>query len=206
MATTKDRLEELAGPEGQPYGHQATVPPDGWTVPGASPTAAGGGPVVRMARKPFGVSLLELISGRWAAIGVVAWVVLLGIGIAVEPPPDNPNAVDPWLVSALGTVLLVALVATFAGLWARRRLGLAASLSASGLLVFSTVMCPVSGHHTHLGAWWIIQLGCGLGLVTMSVLGLGRAARGSDDRTSVGAGLSRTPKDDPVLRNAARRR
>jgi hypothetical protein len=55
-------------------------------------------------------------------------------------------------------------------------LGLVASLLASSLLMVSTVMCPVSGHHTHLGAWWVVQLGCGLGLVTTSVLGLRRVA------------------------------
>jgi hypothetical protein len=39
--------------------------------------------------------------------------------------------------------------------------------------VLSTVMCPASGHHT-LGAWWVVQLGCGLGLAAVSTLGLRR--------------------------------
>ena len=47
------------------------------------------GPPVPVARRPVGVSLLEPITGRWAAIGAVAWVALFGLGIAVEPPPDN---------------------------------------------------------------------------------------------------------------------
>jgi len=47
---------------------------------------------------------------------------------------------------------------------------------ASGILLLSTVMCPLSGHHTNVGAWWVVQLSCGLGLVTASVLGLRRAA------------------------------
>jgi hypothetical protein len=59
-----------------------------------------------------------------------------------------------------------------AGLLLRRRWSLAASLVAAGLLVFSTVMCPVSGHHATIGAWWVLQLGCGLGLLTASALGL----------------------------------
>jgi len=100
--------------------------------------------------------------------------VLLGIGIAVEPPPTNPNAVDPWFLNVLGTVLLAAVVAAFAGFWLRRRWSMAASLLASGLLVVSTVACPVSGHHSQVGAWWVVQLGCGLGLVTTSTLGLRR--------------------------------
>src|ERR687898_620284 len=117
----------------------------------------------------------ELITTRWAGIGAVAWVVGLAVGIAVEPPPTNPNAVDPWFVSALGTILLVALLITFAGFWLRRRWSLAASLVAAGLLVASTLMCPVSGHHA-IGAWWVVQLGCGLGLVAASSLGLQRTA------------------------------
>jgi hypothetical protein len=103
---------------------------------------------------------------------MVAWVVGLAIGIAVEPPAANPNAVDPWFVSALGTILLVSLFTTLAGLVLRRRWSLAASLVAAALLVVSTVMCPVSGHHANIGAWWVLQLGCGLGLLTASTLGL----------------------------------
>jgi peptidoglycan/LPS O-acetylase OafA/YrhL len=116
------------------------------------------------------VRLAEPISTRWALGAAGAWVVLLSVGIAVEPPPTNPDAVDPWFVSALGALLLGALLTTVAGLWMRRRWGVAASLVAAGLLVLSTVMCPVSGHHTGVGGWWVVQLGCGLGLVATSVL------------------------------------
>ena len=128
----------------------------------------------REAVPPLGVRLLEPIPGSWAAAGAVAWVVLLAVGIAVEPPPADPNAVDPWFVDALGMVFLVALLGAFAGFGLRRRWGPAASLAASGLLLVSTVMCPVSGHHTNVGAWWGVQLGCALALVTTSTLGLRR--------------------------------
>ena len=156
MATTRERQEELTRAERE------------------LPLAAGAGPAVTLPRRPLQERMLEPISGRWAAIGAVAWVVLLGIGIAVEPQPTNPNAVDPWFANVLGTVLLAAVVAAFAGFWLRQRWSMAASLLASGLLVVSTVACPASGHHTQLGAWWIVQLGCGLGLVTTSALGLRR--------------------------------
>jgi hypothetical protein len=65
-------------------------------------------------------------------------------------------------------------VSAFAGFWLRRRWSMAASLVASGLLVVFTVACPTSGHHSQVGAWWVVQLGCGLGLVTTSTLGLRR--------------------------------
>jgi hypothetical protein len=176
MATTKDRLDELTRHERELDDHDVLALEDGGVADAQVPPAAAGN---RPAPAVLGTSslrgrLLEPITGRWAAIGAVAWVVLLGIGIAVEPQPTNPNAVDPWFLNVLGAVLLAAVVAAFAGFWLRERWGLAASLLASGLLVVATVACPVSGHHTQLGAWWVVQLGCGLGLVTTSALGLRR--------------------------------
>jgi len=164
MATTKDRLDELTRSERELHDREVAALEDAWVATGA------------VHRKPLGARLLEPITGRWAAIGAIAWVALLAIGIAVEPPPTNPDAVDPWFVSALGAILLVVLPSMFAGFWLRRRWSLAASMVASGILLLSTVMCPLSGHHTNVGAWWVVQLGCGLGLVTASVLGLRRAA------------------------------
>jgi hypothetical protein len=175
MATTKDRLDELTRPKRELHDHDVVALEDVWgTGAEVLPTAACNGPAVAVPRTSLGGRLLEPITRRWAAIGAVAWVALLAIGIAVEPPPNNPNAVDPWFLNALGTILLVALLSTFAGFWLRRRWSLAASLLASGLLVVSTLACPASGHHTQVGAWWVVQLGCGLGLVTASTLGLRR--------------------------------
>jgi peptidoglycan/LPS O-acetylase OafA/YrhL len=175
MATTKDRLEHLTNAERELPDHDVVAPQDSWGAEEEEPPpAAGHRPAVTIARSSLRSGLLEPLSGRWAAIGAVAWVVLVGIGIAVEPPPTNPNAVDPWFLDALGTVLLAAVVGAFAGFWLRRRWSLAASLLASGLLVASTLACPASGHHTQVGPWWVLQLGCGLGLVAMSILGLRR--------------------------------
>jgi uncharacterized membrane protein len=155
MAITRERQEELTRVQLEP------------------PPATAEGPAVTAPRRSLQERMLEPISGRWAAIGAVAWVVLVGIGIAIEPAPTNPDAVDPWFLDAIATILLVAMVTTFTGFWLRRRWGLAASLFASGLLVVSTLACPASGHHT-FGAWWVVQLACGLGLVATSTLGLRR--------------------------------
>ena len=176
MATTKDRQEQLVNAGRELRNHDVVALERLWVAGGQTPPAAGGDtPAVAVLHaSPLG-RLLGPISGRWAAIAAVAWVVLLGIGIAVEPPPTNPNAVDPWFVDAVGIMFLTALVGAFAGFWLRRRWSLAASLLASGLLVVSTVACPASGHHTNVGAWWVVQLGCGLGLVTTSILGLRRS-------------------------------
>jgi len=176
MATTKDRLNEFirSGPDPDAW----VTAPDAWVrapESPAPPAPATDPPVTPVAPTPLGTRLQEPISAQQALTGMVAWVVGLGIGIAVEPPAANPNAVEPWFVSALGTILLVSLFTTLAGLLLRRRWSLAASLVAAGLLVVSTVMCPVSGHHANIGAWWVLQLGCGLGLLTSSALGLRQA-------------------------------
>jgi peptidoglycan/LPS O-acetylase OafA/YrhL len=175
MATTKDRLDELTRRKRELEDHDVVALEDGRVADAeVPPAAAGNEPAVAVLRTSLRERLLEPLSGRWAAIGAVAWVALLGIGIAVEPQPTNPNVVDPWFLNVLGTFLVAAVVAAFAGFWRRQRWSLAASLLASGLLVVSTVACPASGHHTQLGAWWVVQLGCGLGLVTTSALGLRR--------------------------------
>jgi hypothetical protein len=179
MATTRERLNQLTQSEPDLHDRELAAPKDAWVVaPGASPQPAAGTDPLRAAAAgtPLAGRLLEPITAGWAVIGGVAWVVLLAVGIAVEPPPTNPNAVDPWFVSALGTLLLGVLLLAFAGFWLRRRWSLAASLVAAGLLVVSTLMCPVSGHHAGVGAWWVVQLGCGLGLVAASALGLQRTA------------------------------
>ena len=175
MATTKDRLDELTTHERELEDHDVVAVEDRGVVDAkVPPAAAGNRPAAAVLPTSLRGRLLEALSGRWAAIGAVAWVVLLGIGIAVEPPPTNPDAIDPWFVDALGTILLAAVVGAFAGFCLRRRWSLAASLVASGLLVASTLACPASGHHTQVGAWWVVQLGCGLGLVATSILGLRR--------------------------------
>jgi hypothetical protein len=176
MVTTNDHLAEFTRSGPDLDGQELVELEDAWvTAPGAPPQPAAATDllVTSVGHTPLGTRLQEPITGQQAVIGAVVWAVGLGVGIAVEPPATNPNAVDPWFVSALGTVLLAALLTTLAGLWLRRRWSLAASLVAAGMLMLSTVLCPVSGHHT-VGAWWVVQLGCGLGLAATSIVGLQR--------------------------------
>jgi hypothetical protein len=174
MATTRERLDLLTRHPAEPNDHTGRMP-EGVGVAAPSVAAVIHRPTPAAVRTPIRVRLQEPISPRWAVIGAVAWVVLLAVGIAVEPPPTNPAAADPWFVSALATLLLGALLTTLAGLGMRRRWSLAASLVAAGMLMLSTLMCPVSGHHTGVGGWWVVQLGCGLGLVATSILAWWRA-------------------------------
>ena len=111
MATTKDRLEQLTNVELDLHNRDVVALEDIWEADAERPPpAAGDGPAVTIPHSSLRSRLLEPISGRWAAIGATAWVLLVGIGIAVEPPPTNPNAVDPWFLDILGTILLAAVV------------------------------------------------------------------------------------------------
>jgi hypothetical protein len=170
VVTTKEHLNGPAGAQPDLDDRDIVAVEETWTVAPGPPAATDASPAA-VARKPLGARLMAPIPAQPAAIAAATWVVLLAVGIAVEPQPVNPDAVDPWFVSALGILLMGALVTAFAGFFQRRRWSLAASLAAAGLLVVSTLMCPASGHHA-IGAWWVVQLGCGLGLVAASTLGL----------------------------------
>jgi hypothetical protein len=142
MATTKERLDEPTRRERELDDHDVVTLEDGGVADAeVPPTAVGNGPAVAVLRRSLRGRLLEPITGRWAAIGAVAWVVLLGIGIAVEPQPTSPNVVDPWFLNVLGAVLLAALVAAFAGLWLRRR----ENPAALGLRLTPGLRSPGSG-------------------------------------------------------------
>ncbi|MDP8971290.1 MAG: hypothetical protein M3N52_12510 [Actinomycetota bacterium] len=112
------------------------------------------------------------VSDAWAGFGVVAWVVLLGVAIAVEPPAAD--SVVPPLANVAAIGFLLALGVAFVGLSARLRWGFAASLIAALTLTGMSLACPATGHHT-LAPWWFAQLACALGLVAVSIAGLRRA-------------------------------
>lgn len=117
----------------------------------------------------------ERVGGRWPRAMGVAWLVVFSVAVAVEPSPASGDAPEPLWASLLFFGLLAALAVTAGGLARRRRLGLVASAVAAGLALIATVMCPVSGHHAGVGAWWYVQMAGFTGLVAASAAGLRRA-------------------------------
>src|SRR5829696_6318049 len=80
MATTKDRLDELTRHERELGDHDVVALEDGGIADAEVPPAAAGNRLAAaVLPMSLGRRLLEPLSGRWAAIGAVAWVVLLGI-------------------------------------------------------------------------------------------------------------------------------
>ncbi|HWB71001.1 MAG TPA: hypothetical protein VG452_02195 [Egibacteraceae bacterium] len=162
MAVTRERLRELDELERMLQAPSAPEPVRGRPAP--PPQERGPQRVQRGWDAP--------VSHGWAAFGVLAWVVLLGLAMAVEPRPAEPDA--PALLELASAGVVLAVLAAGLGFGTRRRWGFAASLVAAlGLLVLS-LACPVTGHH-ELAGWWFVQLGCVSGLVATSLAGLRRA-------------------------------
>jgi len=113
----------------------------------------------------------ERISSEVAIAVGVAWFVCYTIGSALEPDSARPV---PVIGVVLGVALLFGILATAAGLIARRRWGLTASLASAGVLVASSLACPTTGHHT-IGGWWFGQMLCAGALVGISFVALRRS-------------------------------
>lgn len=118
--------------------------------------------------------LATRISRNVAVTVAVAWYVLFLVGVSLEPEATHPEAMPEWIGIGVEVVLLSFLAVMVAGLAARRRWGLVASMGAATIFVAASVACPVSGHHG-FGAWWYGQMACALGLVAVSVAALRRA-------------------------------
>ncbi len=95
---------------------------------------------------------------KWGVALVVAWVVVIAVGLAVEPAPANPDAAPPLIADLLSTVLMGTWGAMAAGIFQGRRFAAAASFGGAVVLLGLTMGCPLSGHHGGIGTWWGVQL------------------------------------------------
>jgi hypothetical protein len=114
--------------------------------------------------------LRERISTETAALMAATWWVLFLIATGLEPQATGG---EPVWAASVSFVFLGLLAVTAAGLFARRRWGLLASLGAAGLFTALSVACPTTGHHP-IGAWWFGQMACVLALVGASAFALRR--------------------------------
>lgn len=116
-----------------------------------------------------------VVTGRWPAGLGVTWVAVFAAAFALEPSPADPRAAVPAWVGVMSFAMFAALGTMAAGLGRRQRLGLVASVVAGGVGLFGAVMCPVSGHHESIGAWWYLQMAGFTGLIGASLVGLRRS-------------------------------
>jgi peptidoglycan/LPS O-acetylase OafA/YrhL len=103
----------------------------------------------------------------------VAWAVFAGLVgpavaafcLAVEPPPANPNAPEPLIATLLGFALMFAWGGAAITAGRRRVSALGWATVVGALSMAMTISCPLSGHHTSIGMWWIGQfIVCGAAL------------------------------------------
>lgn len=114
-------------------------------------------------------------TGLAVTVGAM-WVAAIPLSIAIEPAPDDPDVALPWYGALLVYAFLSSLLLAAAGLFARQRAGLVASLVAGSVFLVNAVACPVSGHHVY-GTWWLGQLAIGLALVAVSAVAFVGTAR-----------------------------
>jgi len=107
---------------------------------------------------------------------LLAWLVFLPLAVALEPAPAASGPQPAWAV-VLGLASIFALAFTAAGLVRSRRTGLIGSAAAAGLFLFGSIMCPVSGHHVGVGAWWFVQMAgfAALGALSLAAMRLSRS-------------------------------
>jgi len=145
-------------------------------APTPAPERAAAVPRPRPERRRLFADLAGPLSRRWGVALVGAWVVVVAVGLAVEPPPANPDAV-PLVANLMSTALMGTWGAMAAGIFQGRRFAAAASLAGGGLLLALTLGCPLSGHHHGIGAWWGIQLVGAAALLALSRRALRSSAR-----------------------------
>ncbi len=120
------------------------------------------------------------LSRPWGFALVAAWVVVIAVGLAIEPAAADPNAPVPLVADLLSTGLMATWGAMAAGVFQRRRFAAASSMVGGVGLLALTLGCPISGHHAGIGAWWGVQIVGALALLALS----GRALRGGASRSS----------------------
>ena len=104
----------------------------------------------------------------------MAWVIVMVVGIAVEPAPADPNAAVPLAIDLLSLAQLSLWGAMLVGIAQRRRYAATASLAGAAVLTVMAIACPASGHHA-IGAWWGVQM---VGVAALLALS-GKALRSS---------------------------
>jgi peptidoglycan/LPS O-acetylase OafA/YrhL len=93
----------------------------------------------------------------WAVFAGLVGPVVAVFCMAVEPPPADPNAPEPLVATLLGFALMVAWGGAAVSAARRRATALTWAGFVGGLSMAMTISCPLSGHHSSIGMWWISQ-------------------------------------------------
>lgn len=111
------------------------------------------------------------LSARWALYAGLVGPAVAVFCLAVEPPPANPNAPEPLVVTVLGFALMIAWAGAAIAAARRRPVALRWAGFVGALSMAMTISCPLSGHHTAIGMWWVSQFVVSAGAWTAAVVG-----------------------------------
>ena len=121
----------------------------------------------------------QAVSGQWGLALAGAWLATALVGHALDPPPARAGAAPELAVWAVTLGLGATLAAAGLGLARGQRLGLLASAAAAGFALVDAVACPLTGHHSEVGAWWYASLAGYTAVVGLSLVALVRSRAGA---------------------------
>lgn len=116
------------------------------------------------------LDLLETVDPRWLITLLVAWPVLLGISLLIEPAAADPEAIPGTVERTIATAFFLAATTVLIGAVERRRFTFAASTIAAATFLLAAIACPATGHHA-IGGWWAVQMGAAGALLGGSAYG-----------------------------------
>jgi hypothetical protein len=108
----------------------------------------------------------------WAFAVGTGWPLLLVVMTALAPAPADPNAVPTFVDSAVFLAVMVGLVGTIVAAAARQSKALVWSTGLGVVWVATTIACPLSGHHDHVGWQWYADLASSSSLLLLSLIGI----------------------------------
>lgn len=126
-----------------------------------APRPAGAGPAEAPPRRRVRRSLTDAIPTGVAVAVTIAWVAALVAVFSTQPPPPDPVPDPSTLDVLVSSSFTLAMLASFVGLSARQRWGLAATVGGGLVLLGAGALCFLTGH---TGGWIAVQMIAGAGL------------------------------------------
>jgi uncharacterized membrane protein AbrB (regulator of aidB expression) len=155
-----------------------TVPaPAPGPAPALRPVPASASPTLVPAVRPVEPRTRRVLTPAGVRILGVAMISLFVIGVAVQPPADGANPVEPWWADVLNVIIQFGLLAVLAGVLTGRRWTVRAGLVTGASLLALSVTCPLEGHHV-LAAWWFVQMAVGVAMTALPAAVLRRTQAG----------------------------
>ena len=114
-------------------------------------------PTAEAERRSEATQRTGLLPIGWALFAALVGPAVAAVCLVLEPPPANPNAPEPLVGTILGVALMICWAGAAVTAAGRRMSALSWANVVGGLSMAMTISCPLSGHHTSIGMWWVGQ-------------------------------------------------